>query len=195
MYRAVSSTLRFHLVCGTFHDVRAFSSDASVYGLGSDVILKESYCHGASDTPLFGKTIGVVLQETVEKFPDRDAFVYGTGGSRHTYRQLLDEVDCFAAGLTATGIRKGDRVGMWGPNSREWILTQYACARIGAILVNVNPAYRVQETAHALRMVGMKAIVAPPDFLTQDYYSILREICPELETTKPGHLKSERFFE
>ncbi|KAJ8026649.1 Acyl-CoA synthetase family member 2, mitochondrial [Holothuria leucospilota] len=104
----------------------------------------------------------------------------------------VGEVDCLAAGLAATGIKKGDRVGMWGPNSREWILTQYACARVGAILVNVNPAYRVEETVYALRLVGMKAIVAPRAFKTQDYYSMLREICPELETTKPGNLRSER---
>ncbi|KAJ8026648.1 Acyl-CoA synthetase family member 2, mitochondrial [Holothuria leucospilota] len=158
MYRAISLTSRFPLVCQTFRDVRAFSSSASVYGLGSDVALKESYCHGASDKPLMGKTIGVALQETVEKFPDKDAFVYRAEGSRYTYRQLLDEVDCLAAGLTATGVRKGDRVGMWGPNSKEWILTQYACARIGAILVNVNPAYRVEETVYALRTVRQKLL-------------------------------------
>lgn len=77
--------------------------------------MKESYLHGSSSIPLVGKTIGVALQDSVEKFPDRDAFVYGTEGSRQTYRQLLDEVDRFAAGLMATGIKKGDRVGIWGP--------------------------------------------------------------------------------
>ncbi|KAJ8026995.1 Acyl-CoA synthetase family member 2, mitochondrial [Holothuria leucospilota] len=193
MYRAIVLTSRFYnRGIRAFRDVKGFSSSPSVYGPGSDVTLKESYCHGASEIPLFGKTIGVALQETAEKFPYKDAFVYGAEGVRHTYRQLLDEVDCLAAGLMTTGIKKGDRVGIWGPNIKEWILTQYACARIGAILVNVNPAYRVEETVYALRMVGMKAIVAPRAFMTQDYYSMLREICPELETTKPGNLRSAR---
>ncbi|KAJ8025067.1 Acyl-CoA synthetase family member 2, mitochondrial [Holothuria leucospilota] len=178
--------------CREIRDAKTFSSLRSLHGLKKDVKLKESYFHGPSKIPLMGKTIGVILQESAEKYPDRDAFVYGTEGSRHTYRQLLDEVDRFAAGLMATGIIKGDRVGMWGPNIKEWILTQFACARIGAILVNVNPAYRVEETMYTLNQAGIKAIVAPRTFKTQDYYGILKEICPELETAKPGSLRSER---
>ncbi|KAJ8025068.1 Acyl-CoA synthetase family member 2, mitochondrial [Holothuria leucospilota] len=192
MHRAARFSLNLRLSFRAIHDVKSFSSSSSFYGLKRDITLKESYLHGSTSIPLVGKTIGVALQDSVEKFPDRDAFVYGTEGSRQTYRQLLDEVDRFAAGLMAAGIKKGDRVGIWGPNIKEWILTQFACARIGAILVNVNPAYRVEETVYALKMVGMKAIVAPPSFKTQDYYGILKEICPELETGKAGNLRSER---
>ncbi|PIK47372.1 putative acyl-CoA synthetase family member 2, mitochondrial-like [Apostichopus japonicus] len=165
---------------------------SSLWRPRNDVRLSDSYFHGTSDRPLLGKTIGEALQNSAEKHPNKNAFVYGTEGDRHTYSQLLDEVDRLAAGFLSIGITKGDRVGMWGPNIKEWILTQYTCARIGAILVNVNPAYRLQELEYAINKVGMKAIVAPQTFKTQDYYGMLVELCPELNTAKPAKLQSKR---
>ncbi|XP_071847597.1 medium-chain acyl-CoA ligase ACSF2, mitochondrial-like isoform X1 [Apostichopus japonicus] len=157
-----------------------------------DVKLTTSYSHGCSNIPLQGSTIGQILDEMTDKHPDKNAFIYGNNGERQTYRQLKDEVDRFAAGLVAVGVGVGDRVGIWGPNSREWIVTQYATARIGAILVNVNPAYRTLELDYALQKVGMKAIISARHFKTQDYYGMLQELCPELRDSTPGNLRSSR---
>lgn len=174
---------------------RAFSKSCVLSRYFEDVKLKESYCHSSSRQPLIGKTIGQALDEAAEMYPDKEAFIYGIYGDRQTYKQLKEEVNSFAAGLLAIGIEKGDRVGIWGPNTREWVVTQFATARIGAILVNVNPAYRTMELEYALKKVGMKAIVSAHSFKTQDYYGMLRELCPELDDCIPGKLQSERLPE
>ena len=100
-----------------------------------------SYAQGPSDVPLLGETIGENLRRTVERFPDREALVVRHQGYRATYAELWREVDRAARALIARGVRKGDRVGIWAPNRHEWVVTQFATARIGAILVTINPAY------------------------------------------------------
>jgi fatty-acyl-CoA synthase len=110
-----------------------------------------SYAHGPSEVPLLGDTIGAALRRTVERFGDRDALVVRSQGYRATYRQLWDTVTDAARGLLALGVARGDRVGVWSPNRFEWVVLQYATARIGAILVNINPAYKAAELAYALQ--------------------------------------------
>ena len=110
-----------------------------------------SYAHGASHAPLLGETIGVNLERTVARVPDCDALVSRHQGLRYTYAQLDEAVDVVARGLLDMRLSPGDRVGMWSPNNAEWVLVQYATAKIGVILVNINPAYRTSELEYALR--------------------------------------------
>ncbi|XP_072024538.1 medium-chain acyl-CoA ligase ACSF2, mitochondrial-like [Amphiura filiformis] len=156
---------------------------------------EQSYVHNTGDHPLIGKTIGEYLDETTEKYPDREAVIFCRDGRRCTFAELRQKVDDFAAGLLSLGINQGDRVGIWAPNVLEWVITQYATARIGAILVNINPAYRTDELEYALRKVSCKAIVLAETFKTQNYYNMLADICPELETAAPGRLTAERLPE
>ncbi|NXH95944.1 ACSF2 synthetase, partial [Pachycephala philippinensis] len=151
-----------------------------------------SYIQGPSDIPLLDKTMGQCLEETVERFPDREALVFCRDGVRKTFAQFKEEVDQAAAGLLALGLRKGDRLGMWGPNKYEWVLMQFATAQAGIILVSVNPAYQASELEFVLRKVGCKALVFPTQFKTQKYYDILKQSCPELENSSPGGIKSQR---
>ncbi|XP_071949631.1 medium-chain acyl-CoA ligase ACSF2, mitochondrial-like isoform X2 [Antedon mediterranea] len=151
----------------------------------------ESYVHKSSSGPLIGKTIGQFLEETAERYPERDAYVFCREGIRKNFATFKEEVDKIAAGFLAIGVSKGDRVGIWGPSSIEWVLTQFATARIGAILVNINPAYRTDELNYALNKVSCKAIVSAKSFKTQDYFSMLDEICPEVQTASPGDLQSK----
>jgi fatty-acyl-CoA synthase len=154
--------------------------------------VKWSYVSGTSDTPLLGMTIGDALDRTVARFPSRDALISRHQGLRYTWTQLQDEVNRFARGLMALGIRKGDRVGIWAPNCAEWAITQYACAKIGAILVNVNPAYRVHELEYALNQSGCNTLVLAPNFRTTSYLDMLRTLAPELDRCAPGQLDSHR---
>ncbi|XP_053400671.1 medium-chain acyl-CoA ligase ACSF2, mitochondrial-like [Mercenaria mercenaria] len=149
-----------------------------------------SYTHGPGDVPLRGITIGKLLQSQTEKTPDREALVFPSAGDRKTFSQLLEESDRFAAGLLELGLKKGDRVGIWGPNSIEWVLTQYATARAGLILVNINPLYRSFELEYALQLVDCKAIVCATEFKDQLYYEIMFQLVPELASCKPGQLRS-----
>ncbi|KAL9833706.1 medium-chain acyl-CoA ligase ACSF2, mitochondrial isoform 2-T2 [Geothlypis trichas] len=151
-----------------------------------------SYIQGPTDIPLLDKTVGQCLEETVECFPDREALVFCRDGVRKTFVQFKEEVDQAAAGLLALGLRKGDRLGMWGPNKYEWVLMQFATAQAGIILVSVNPAYQASELEFVLRKVGCKALVFPSQFKTQKYYDILKQSCPELEKSSPGGIKSKR---
>ncbi|KFO85190.1 hypothetical protein N320_08037, partial [Buceros rhinoceros silvestris] len=151
-----------------------------------------SYVKGPSDIPLLNKTIGQCLDEMVERFPDRDALVFCREGVRKTFAQFQKEVDQAAAGLLALGLKKGDRLGMWGPNHYEWVLMQFATARAGIILVSVNPAYQAAELEFVLRKVGCKAVVFPTQFKTQKFYDILKQPCPEIENSSPGGMKSKR---
>ncbi|MBF6261783.1 AMP-binding protein [Nocardia farcinica] len=143
-----------------------------------------SYDSGPSPTPLLGDTIGANLDRTAAAHPDREALVDIPSGRRWTYRELVAAVDALAAGLDARGIRKGDRVGIWAPNCAEWFLTQYATAKIGAILVNINPAYRTSELAYVLRQAGVRMLIAAREFKTSDYVAMIDELrgeCPGLE--------------
>ncbi|KFR17263.1 hypothetical protein N306_14401, partial [Opisthocomus hoazin] len=151
-----------------------------------------SYVQGTIDVPLLTKTVGQCLEETVERFPDRDALVFCRDGVRKTFAQFKEEVDQAAAGLLALGLKKGDRLGMWGPNKYEWVLMQFATAQAGIILVSVNPAYQALELEFVIRKVGCKALVFPTQFKTQKYYDILKQSCPELEKSSPGGIKSKR---
>ncbi|WP_040836158.1 AMP-binding protein [Nocardia brevicatena] len=143
-----------------------------------------SYSSGAWDVPLLGDTIGDNFDRTVAAFPDNDALVDMAGGRRWTYRALAEEIDALAAGLLAAGIGSGDRVGIWAPNCPEWVFVQYATAKIGAILVTVNPAYRVHELEYVLRQAGIRMVVSTRSFKTSDYAAMLEEVrgrCPALE--------------
>ncbi|WP_456425595.1 AMP-binding protein [Rhodocaloribacter sp.] len=142
-----------------------------------------SYTHGVSRTPLLGETIGDNLRHTVARFPHREAFVDGSRGVRLTYRELWDEVDRVARGLMALGVARGERVSIWSPNRKEWVLVQFATARIGAILVNVNPAYKTSELEYTLRQSGISVLVMAQGFRKTDYRPMIEEVrgaCPAL---------------
>ena len=142
-----------------------------------------SYVHGTGAHPLLGETIGDNLRRTVERHPDREALVVRAQGVRLTWRQLWDTTTRAACGLLALGIQRGDRVGIWSPNRFEWVITQFATARIGAVLVNINPAYRSGELAHALRQSGVRSLLLARRFRQSDYVAMLAEVrpdCPEL---------------
>ncbi|WP_233890020.1 AMP-binding protein [Paraburkholderia flagellata] len=154
-----------------------------------------AYVRGATDTPLSEATIGQFLRDTALRFPDRPAVVFREQGVRWTWRDFDQQVDRLAAGLFSLGLGKGDRVGIWSPNRFEWLLTQFATARIGAVLVNINPAYRVSELEYALRKVGCKALVTAEQYKKSDYTSMLLEIAPELATQRAGELNCARLPE
>jgi len=146
----------------------------------------ESYARGESTPPLLDETIGARLERTVAAHPDREALVDVADGRRWTWRELNHEIDEIARGLIAHGIETGDRVGMWAPNCAEWTIVQLATAKIGAILVNVNPAYRTHELAYALNQSGVRLLLAASSFKTSDYRAMVEETaaqCPGLERT------------
>jgi fatty-acyl-CoA synthase len=143
-----------------------------------------SYTSATSDTPLLGDTIGANFDRTVAAFPDRLALVDVPAGLRYTYAELKDEVDALAYALLGSGIGKGDRVGIWSPNRAEWTVTQYATAKIGAILVNINPAYRTSELEFVLNQSGCKLLIAAQRLKTSDYAAMITEVrprCADLE--------------
>jgi fatty-acyl-CoA synthase len=142
-----------------------------------------SYSSGESGTPLLGDTIGGNFDAAVRAFGDREALVDRPAGRRWTYAELAADVDALALGLLEMGIGKGDRVGIWAPNCAEWTLTQYATAKIGAILVNINPAYRTRELEFVLIQSGSRLLVAAEKLRTSDYAGMIAEVrprCPEL---------------
>jgi fatty-acyl-CoA synthase len=142
-----------------------------------------AYLHGPSATPLLGETIGDNLRRTVERFGDRDALVVRSQNYRATYRQLWDSTSLLARALLASGVRQGDRVGIWSPNRFEWVLTQFATARIGAILVNINPAYKTSELQYALVQSGTSLLIHARAFRTSDYVQMVEQVrpsCPAL---------------
>jgi len=160
-----------------------------------------SYTHGASNIPLLGETISQNLRRTVARVPDREALVVPHQRYRATYGELLDEVELIARGLLAHGVARGDRVGIWAPNRSEWVLIQYATASIGAILVNINPAYRVRELEYALQQSGTSLLIHARGFRSTDYVEMVNTVranCPELRATLtleddwPGLLASGR---
>ncbi|XP_054834228.1 medium-chain acyl-CoA ligase ACSF2, mitochondrial [Eublepharis macularius] len=158
-------------------------------------IANKSFVHGVTNIPLLSKTVDQCLEEITHRYPDREAVVYSKEGIRKTFAQLRQDVELAAAGLVALGLRKGDRLGMWGPNKYEWTLMQFATAQAGIILVSVNPAYQANELDFVLKKVGCKALVFPTQFKTQKYYEILKQVCPELGDSCPGTLKSKNLPE
>ncbi len=143
---------------------------------------EKSYTLAISDTPLLGDTIGENLDRTVARYPDRLALVDVPAGIRLSYVELNAEVDALALGLLDAGISKGDRVGIWAPNCAEWTLTQYATAKIGAILVNINPAYRTSELDFVLNQSGRPLLVAAQKLKTSDYAAMIAEVRPTAPT-------------
>jgi fatty-acyl-CoA synthase len=141
---------------------------------------RTSYASGTSAKPLLGETIDANLRKAVARFGDREAVVDVAAARRLTYRELDAEVERVARGLVAQGVEKGDRVGIWAPNCVEWFLVQYATARIGAILVNINPAYRTHEVGYVLRQAGISTLVSAPSFRTSDYRAMIEEVRPDL---------------
>ncbi len=154
--------------------------------------LTQSYVHGTSNTPLLGDTIGVHLHRIAERFPDRDALVVPYQGIRYSYAELERRVDAFAAGLLALGLEPGDRIGIWSQNNAEWVVTQFATAKAGLIMVNINPAYRLTELEYALNKVGCRALITSPRFKSSDYLDMVRTLAPELRDSAPGKLRSSR---
>ena len=139
---------------------------------------RPSYAHGTSSTPLLGETIGQNLRRTVEQHGEREALVVVSQGFRATYRQLWELTTQVALGLLAFGVEKGDRVGIWAPNRFEWVVAQYATARIGAILVNLNPAYKTAELEYALTQSGISVLLLSRGFRQTDYRAMLEEVRP-----------------
>lgn len=145
-----------------------------------------SSARGNTDVPLLEETIGANFERTVALHGDREALVEAATGRRWTYTELNTDVDALAVGLRKAGVGKGDRVGIWAPNCAEWTMVQFATAKIGAILVNINPAYRTHELAYALNQSGVRLLISATAFKTSDYVSLVREVegeCGALEQT------------
>ena len=151
-----------------------------------------SYVHGAIDTPLLGETIGQNLDRTAARVPDTLALISRAQGLRWTYSELVNKSETLAAGLLALGLKPGDRLGIWSMNNAEWLLTQFATAKAGIVLVNINPAYRITELEFALNLVGCRALITATRFKTSDYIATLNELLPELPLSTPGVLQAAR---
>jgi len=151
---------------------------------GTNVDPLPSYSQGAWNVPLLGDTIGDNLDRTAARFGDREALVDRAAGKRWNYTEFVADVDSVAVGMLRSGIAKGDRVGIWAPNCWEWVLVQYATAKIGAILVNINPAYRSHELQYVLEQAGVRMLVSASAFKTSDYAQMIATVranCPDLE--------------
>jgi fatty-acyl-CoA synthase len=149
-----------------------------------------SYVRGADTPPLINETIGQRFARAALLWPEREALVVRHQNIRWTYKELAERVEVLAAGLLSLGLEPGDRIGIWSPNNSEWVLTQFASAMAGLILVTVNPAYQTVELRHALRKSGCKALVLASGFKSSNYFRSLREIAPELQDAQPGALQS-----
>ncbi|EKS9817293.1 AMP-binding protein, partial [Burkholderia cepacia] len=151
-----------------------------------------SIVRGRTDVPLSDATVAALLHDTASCFPARPAVVFREQGIRWDWHTFAHEIDVLAAGLVALGIEPGDRVGIWSPNRVEWLLTQFATARIGAILVNINPAYRLAELDYALNKAGCRALIAAEQFKSSKYLEMLQALAPELAHCAPGELHAAR---
>lgn len=154
-------------------------------------MLKQSYVHGASTIALRGETIGTNFDNTVAQFPDNDALIVRHQQVHWSYSDLQERVNDFAAGLLALGLKPGDRIGIWSPNCCEWVITQYATAKCGLILVNINPAYRLSELQYALKTVQAKALILATTFKTSNYLDMINTLIPEIARSKPGKINSK----
>jgi fatty-acyl-CoA synthase len=155
--------------------------------------ISHSYFHRGAETPLLGQTIPEFFRDITERYPDNEAVVSIQQRRRLNYRELAWRVDVLARGLLATGLGKGDRIGIWSTNNIEWLLLQMATARIGAILVNINPAYRPRELAYALQRSEVQGIFTIPSFRSSDYTAMLVELMPELKTAESSQLSNAEF--
>ncbi|MDC8759676.1 AMP-binding protein [Janthinobacterium fluminis] len=151
-----------------------------------------SYVHGAHDTPLIGSTIGAYLDDVAARFGERDALVVAHQNVRWTYREFHRRVERLAAGLLKLGLNPGERVGIWSQNCSEWVLTQFATAKAGLIMVNINPAYRRSELEYVLDKVHCSALILAPAFKSSDYIAILQDVVPEIHHCAAGNLRSAR---
>jgi len=151
-----------------------------------------SYTSGSSDTPLLGITIGDMFDQTVARYPDNEALIVRHHSIRYMYRQLKEQVDRCARALMALGAEKGDRLGIWAPNCAEWTIVQLAAAKIGAILVNINPSYWLHEVQYALTESGCAYLVIAPRFKTSDYTQMVYDLAPELTSAAPGNLRAAK---
>ncbi len=151
-----------------------------------------SWVRGRDDLPLSVATIPQLLADTVARWPGRPAVVFREQGLRWTWREFAAEVEALAAGLHRLGLAKGDRVGIWSPNRAEWLVTQFATARLGLVLVNINPAYRLAELEYALNVAGVKAIISAERLKTSMYLEMLQALAPELAHCAPGELRAAR---
>jgi len=154
-----------------------------------------SYVSGTSDRPLIGMTIGDLFDQTVASFPNNDALISRHQNLRYTYKELQQEVNRCARGLLKMGVTKGERVGIWSPNNAQWCITQFATAKIGAILVNINPSYRTHELEYALKQSATNTLILEGEFKQSQYAKIICELVPELHTSTPQNLSSERLPE
>ena len=152
----------------------------------------QSQVAGSTNQPLLPHTIAQMLVETVNWFPNHEAAVFCDSGERWTYQEFATRVDALANGLLELGLSRGDRLGLWSPNRPEWLLTQFATARLGIVLVNINPAYRTAELEYALNKVECKALISAEKFKKSNYLDMLRELAPELNSDAPGQLQSNR---
>jgi len=155
----------------------------------AEVIRERSYAHGTGDIPLLGRSIGEVLDVSARSYPDWEALVVRHQMRRYTYQQFLEEVELLARGLLRLGIQKEDRIGIWMTNCAEWVVTQFATAKIGAILVNINPANRAFELEYVLRQSECSTLLLGQGFRDADYVAIVRGLCPELASAGPGELR------
>jgi fatty-acyl-CoA synthase len=151
-----------------------------------------SYAHGTSSIALIGETIGRHFDRTVARWGDRPGLIACQQGVRWSWRELGEKVDSFAAGLIALGLKPGERIGIWSPNNAQWVVTQFATAKAGLILVNINPAYRLAELEYALNKVGCRALVTATSFKTSDYVGMINTLAPELRHARPGHLDAAK---
>ena len=156
---------------------------------------QNSYVSGISKTPLLGRTIGEQFDETVAAYPDNDALIVHHQDLRYTYKELQAAVDECARALMAMGVQAGERVGVWSPNNAQWCITQFATAKIGAILVNINPSYRTHEVEYALKHSGTSVLIIQGKFKTSDYVSMMTELVPALEKPLNGGIQSDRLPE
>lgn len=152
----------------------------------------QSHVQGVSEPPLLHVTIPQLLNDAVSRFGEREAAVFSQFDIRWTYVDLQRQTDRLAAALLALGLEKGDRIGIWSPNRPEWLTLQFASARIGVILVNINPAYRLSELEYALNKSGCKALLTAARFKSSDYVGMLAQLAPELETCEPGKLHAAK---
>ncbi len=152
-----------------------------------------SYVSSVGDTPLLGLTIGEMFDQIVAQYPNHEGLIVRHQGLRYTYRQLQEEVDRCACGLMALGLQKGERLGIWSPNRAEWTIVQFATSKIGAILVNINPSYRVHELEYALQQSGCAMLVIAPQFRTSNYTEMLYTLAPELRHSQPSQLQADKF--
>ena len=154
--------------------------------------LSQSYYCGEASSQIIYETIGDCLDRVADRYPDNEALVVCHQDVRWTYSEFREQIDRLATGLLALGIRTGDRVGIWGPNSYEWAVVQYATARIGAIMVCINPAYRLYELEYALNKVECRALITAEQFKNSDYLKMLQDLAPELSSRAPGKLKAHK---